>query len=127
VGDAHGTNSGCGIVQNSNVPTLADPYSGLASNIPSNTCSSYPQEPPKRKDPALPASNQWSGSYTLSGGMVYLSGAVNKSGTGASCFGMMVGTLTINGTSNIFKDPGDTAQCKAAGLTLPHHRGTLVN
>ena len=25
VGDAHGTNSGCGIVQHSNVPTLTDP------------------------------------------------------------------------------------------------------
>src|SRR5262249_8719555 len=67
-------------------------------------------------------------------GMVYmphsnvtLSGAVDKSGTGASCFAMMVGTLTINGTGNIFANPSDTAQCRAAGLTLPHHRGTLVN
>jgi hypothetical protein len=33
----------------------------------------------------------------------------------------------INGTGDIFANPGDTAQCKAAGLTLPHHRGTLVN
>lgn len=261
IGDAHDTNSGCGIVQESGVPTLADPYSGLASNIPSNTCSSYPQE-----KNGLPASNKWSGSYTagstwngisptsingvsyyivcgdqqltnnttISGnavlviengmldtygntlqtasgsgltivftgnptnatyqhmpcdtskspncsgngtldiaaptsgpwsgmaiyqdpnlvdsggnldvtaagnsptwdisGMVYLphsnvtlSGAVGKSDTGASCFGMMVGTLTINGTGNIFANPGDTTQCQAAGLTLPHHRGTLVN
>jgi Flp pilus assembly protein TadG len=245
VGDAHGTNSGCGIVQNSNVPTLDDPFSGLASNIPADTCGgSYPQE---KKKGSLPASNQWSGSYTFSGnkivcgdqqltgdttinapsnavlviengrldtngytlktasgsgltivftgdatnaiyqhyptgggtldiaapssgtwsgmaiyqdpnlvnsgnpgnldisaagnsptwnisGMVYLpksnvtlSGAVNKSGTGSSCFGMTIGTLVINGTGDIFANPGDTAQCKAAGLTLPHHRGTLVN
>jgi Flp pilus assembly protein TadG len=253
IGDAHGTNNGCGIIQNSNVPTLADPFARLASNIPANTCGGiFPLEP------LLPALNLWSdllnlGPYNLSGykivcgdlklvgdttinapnnavlvivngqldtsghtlktssgsgltivftgdptnstynhypsdtshgnpggtldiaaptsgpwsgialyqdpnlvdsgnpgnldisaagnrptwnisGMVYLphsnvtlSGAVNKSGTGASCFGMTVGSLTINGTGDIFANPGDTAQCKAAGLTLPHHRGTLVN
>ena len=70
IGDAHGTNNGCGIIQNSNVPTEKDPYKGLASNIPANTCSSYPQEPTKKKDPALPASNQWSGAYTLSGNKI---------------------------------------------------------
>ena len=68
VGDAHGTNNGCGIVQNFNVPTVADPYAALASNIPANACGgSYPQEPQKKKGTALPASNQWSGSYNLSG------------------------------------------------------------
>jgi len=41
-GDAHTTNSGCGNTQRSNVPAVADPYARLASNIPSNTCSSYP-------------------------------------------------------------------------------------
>jgi Flp pilus assembly protein TadG len=65
-GDAHGTNNGCGITEHSNVATVADPYSSLASSIPANTCSgSYPQEPTKKKDPALPASNQWSGAKTL--------------------------------------------------------------
>ena len=49
------------------MPVVADPYSGLAANIPANTCGgSYPQEPPK-KGPALPASNQWTGSKTLYG------------------------------------------------------------
>jgi Flp pilus assembly protein TadG len=68
VGSAHLTNNGCGIVQNSNVPVVADPYSGLASHIPADTCGgSYPQEPAKKKDPSLPSSNQWSGSYSLSG------------------------------------------------------------
>jgi hypothetical protein len=62
IGDAHGTNNGCGITQNSNVPAVSDPYSGLASNIPANTCGSYPQEPKKG---SLPASNQWSGSYSV--------------------------------------------------------------
>jgi Flp pilus assembly protein TadG len=65
-GDAHGTDSGCGIRQNSNVPAVNDPYSGLASNIPADNCGgSYPQEPSKKKDPPLPASNQWFGSYSF--------------------------------------------------------------
>jgi hypothetical protein len=55
-------------VQNSNVPAVTDPYKGLASNIPADTCGGvYPQEPTKKKGPPLPASNQWSGSYSLSG------------------------------------------------------------
>jgi Flp pilus assembly protein TadG len=70
VGDAHGTNSGCGVKEHSNVPAVTDPYSYLASNIPTNTCSSYPQEPASKKDPALPASNQWTGTKSLSGNMI---------------------------------------------------------
>jgi Flp pilus assembly protein TadG len=64
-GDAHKTNNGCGITQTSNVPVVTDPYSSLATNIPANTCSSYPQEP-THHGTALPPSNQWSGSKTLS-------------------------------------------------------------
>jgi Flp pilus assembly protein TadG len=67
VGNAHGTDNGCGNIQNSNVPTVSDAFSQLASNIPSNSCSSYPQEPVKKNDPLLPASNQWFGTYTTSG------------------------------------------------------------
>jgi hypothetical protein len=70
IGDAHGTNNGCGVVEHSNVPVVADPYAGLASNVPKNTCGSYPQEPAKHRDPALPAGNQWSGSKTLSGNVI---------------------------------------------------------
>jgi Flp pilus assembly protein TadG len=66
IGDAHTTDNGCGIIQNSNMPTVADPYKALASNIPSDTCGGvYPQEPKKKG--SLPASNQWNGSYSLSG------------------------------------------------------------
>jgi hypothetical protein len=66
-------------------------------------------------------------------GMVYLphssvtfSGAVNKSSTGQTCFGMVVDNITINGTGSIF---ANDSQCQAAGLTLPQGagRGTLVN
>jgi Flp pilus assembly protein TadG len=67
-GDAHGTNNGCGITQNSNVAVVNDPYSGLAANIPADKCgNSYPQEPTKKKDPPLPSLNQWSGNYTFAG------------------------------------------------------------
>src|SRR6185437_9540379 len=55
-------------------------------------------------------------------GLVYLphssvtfSGAVNKSSNGASCFGMVVDNITINGTGEILKTGG----CAAAGLNLP--------
>lgn len=65
-GDAVGTDSGCGNGQNSGVSALSDPYSYLSSNIPSNTCASYPQEPSKKKDPALPSTNQWPNSVTNS-------------------------------------------------------------
>jgi Flp pilus assembly protein TadG len=67
IGAAHGTNNGCGNTQFSNVPAVSDPYAGLASHIPTNTCGSYPQEPSKKKDPPLPSSNQWNGTYTISG------------------------------------------------------------
>src|SRR5262249_42298361 len=61
-GDAAGANHGCGNVQHSNMPPVTDPYSGLASNIPADSCGgSYPQEP------SLPASNLWSGTKTLTG------------------------------------------------------------
>jgi hypothetical protein len=228
-GLAHGTNSGCGVIQVSGVPIVSDPFATLANNIPPNNCASYPQEPSHHGDPALPASNQWSGHQSLSGnvqmcgdlqltadviidapagavlviengqldtngykfatangsaltvvfsgtnggsyvhattgggtiditaptsgawsgvaiyqdpnlttgvniaaagnsptwditGLVYLpnasvtmSGAVNKSSNGQSCFVMVMNDITINGTGDITESGG----CKAAGLTMP--------
>jgi hypothetical protein len=60
-GDAHGASSDCGKKQTPNLPPLSDPYASLESNIPEDTCSSYPQAPSKKKDPSLPASNQFTG------------------------------------------------------------------
>jgi Putative Flp pilus-assembly TadE/G-like len=58
-GDAHGTNNGCGINEHSGVPTVSDPYSYLASNIPADPCGgSYPSESGKKAGP-LPPSNIW--------------------------------------------------------------------
>jgi hypothetical protein len=82
VGDAHGSNNGCGVVEHSNVPTVADPYASLASNIPKDNCAgAYPQEPGKKNGTKLPASNTPSGAVSWSGvqvmcGDVQLSGNV---------------------------------------------------
>lgn len=68
IGTAHGTNNGCGITQKSTAPVVSDIYSGRATFIPPDTCGgSYPQEPAKKKDPALPINNQWSGNYSFTG------------------------------------------------------------
>jgi Flp pilus assembly protein TadG len=70
-GLAHDSNDGCGTKQKSNIPIVSDPYSALAINIPANTCglgtTAYPQEPSKKIDPPLPASQRWSGSKSFSG------------------------------------------------------------
>jgi hypothetical protein len=101
-GDAHGTNNGCGVAEHSNVPVVADPYAGLASNIPKNTCGSYPQEPASHKDPALPAGNQWSGSKTLSGdvivcGDLQLTGNVTIAAPSGAALIIENGQLDTNG------------------------------
>jgi hypothetical protein len=69
-GDAVGTNKNCGVVANSNAAPVSDPYASIASNIPTNTCGSYPQEPAKKNDPPLPASNQWTGTNNFNGNKV---------------------------------------------------------
>jgi hypothetical protein len=79
IGAAHKTNNGCGVNQQSNVAAAADPYAALVSNIPANPCSSYPQEPSGKKDPALPASNLWSGTQSLSGN-VFVCGDLQLNG-----------------------------------------------
>jgi hypothetical protein len=101
-GDAHGTNSGCGNTERSSMPTYADPYSGLAANIPANTCGSYPQEPVKNHDPPLPASNQWSGTVTLSGNNIVcgdqqLTGNTTINAEGGAVLVIENGQLDTNG------------------------------
>jgi Flp pilus assembly protein TadG len=85
-GLAHGTNSGCGNNQQSNTPIVADPYKAMASNIPTNTCSSYPQEPKKG---SLPSSNQLSGSLNLGSGNTIKCGDIQ-----------LTGNVVINTTDN---------------------------
>jgi Flp pilus assembly protein TadG len=70
IGAAHKTNNGCGIASYSDVAAIPDPYAGLAKNIPANSCTTYPQEPTKKSNPALPASNQWSSPQSWSGNKI---------------------------------------------------------
>jgi hypothetical protein len=67
-----------------------------------------------------------SGLVYLPHASVTLSGAVNKSLSGFSCFDLVVDNILINGTGSIYKD---NTQCPQAGLAQPTggHRGSLVN
>lgn len=64
VGDAAGENRGCGNIQHSNMPPLADPYANLASFIPADPCAgAYPQA----SSGTLPATNRLSGTIFING------------------------------------------------------------
>lgn len=66
-GDAVGTNSNCGVQATSGIAPLKDPYVGLAAQIPSQSCGSYPQLPDKNNGAALPASNTLAGYFNWNG------------------------------------------------------------
>ena len=53
---------------------------------------------------------------------VTLSGAVNKSSNGKSCFVLVVDNLLINGTGSILSHGG----CESAGLAMPVNRSRLL-
>jgi Putative Flp pilus-assembly TadE/G-like len=102
IGAAHGTNKGCGVNSYSNVAAIVDPYAGLASNIPANPCSSYPQEPTHTHDPALPTGNQLSGFQSLSGnnilcGDIQLTGNVTINAPAGAVLVIENGQLDTNG------------------------------
>lgn len=100
-----GTNKKCAPATSQ--PNIADPYAGqygnVPGNIPPNTCTSYPQEPRRPHDPALPATNKLNGSYTW-GANVIMCGDVQLTGnvtiTSASPGTALVienGRLDLNG------------------------------
>jgi Flp pilus assembly protein TadG len=100
-GVAVGTNSGCGVAQVSNGQKTSDPYA--ARTPPTNPCSSYPQEPIKKGDPALPASNvisgtapSWNGTQQTFCGDVQLSGDVTLTGSDTTVV-IENGVLDLNG------------------------------
>jgi Flp pilus assembly protein TadG len=89
-GDAAGINNGCGDIPSSNVPPVGDSYSGLASNIPSDTCgNSYPQANIANNGKTVSSAGsatQWTGSYATTGnvqvcGDLVLSGDVTLTGS----------------------------------------------
>lgn len=101
IGDAHGTNTNCGTVENSNTSVVSDPYSQYARQIPSNNCTVYPQKP-SRRGTQLPASNLWSGNYSTVGtqtvcGDLQLTGNVTLTGSGSILLVIVNGQLDLNG------------------------------
>jgi Flp pilus assembly protein TadG len=114
-GDAHGTNSGCGNVQTSDLPAVTDSYAPLASNIPANSCSSFPQEPGKKGTP-LPASNILGTSgvtTTINLGSKTFCGDVQVAGnvvlTGSNVITIVNGRLDVLSSSSITTDTGAAA------------------
>jgi Flp pilus assembly protein TadG len=133
-GDAHGINDGCGVVRNSNVPAMPDPFQVLHTNIPPTSCPSYPQKPVKKNDPPLPAGNLWTGTKTWSGNQVIcgdlqLTGDVNIGGSAATLV-IVNGQLDTNGFT-LRTGPGSgltivfTGTSSAAYTHAPTGGGTL--
>jgi len=102
IGAAHNTDKGCGVQQYSNVPAVVDPYAGLASQIPANTCGgSYPQEPGRHGSP-LPSTNVWSTAQSLSGnvqicGDLQLTADVSINAPAGAVLVIETGQLDTNG------------------------------
>ena len=101
IGDAHGTNTNCGTVQNSNTSVVTDPYSQLAQRIPADNCVLYPQELSIRRF-QLPALNLWSGNNSTVGtqtvcGDLQLTGNVTLTGPGSILLVIVNGRLDLNG------------------------------
>ena len=116
IGAAHNTNSGCGVAQYSNVPAVVDPYAALASKIPADTCGgSYPQEPTKNKDPALPSSNQLSGFKSL-GGNVVLCGDIKL--TGNVTIDAPAGAVLVIENGQLDTNGYSLTTTKGSGLTV---------
>lgn len=100
-GDAHGTNSGCGVTQSSSVAIPTDNYKGLANNIPADHCSSYPQETSSYGGNTVVASNQLSGTKNWTGdhelcGDIQLTGDVTLTGS-QTTITIKNGVLDTNG------------------------------
>lgn len=95
-GDTVGTNSGCGKIRNSGLSPTADPYAGLAANIPANTCGgSYPQG-------TSASVTKWSGTKNLGGnvqvcGDLRLTGNVTVNAPSGAVLVIQNGRLNTNG------------------------------
>ncbi len=116
MGLAHNTNTGCGVTQDSNIATLSDPYSPLASNIPTNLASSCNPQLTKSGS-SWSGGNSWSGAKTLTGtasvsgntlvcGDVQLTGDVTVNAPNGAVLYIQNGRLDLNG--HTFKTNGSS-------------------
>ena len=90
-GDAVGTMDDCGKVQNSGMPATADPYAGLAANIPSYSCPG-----------GYGTITNWTGTRNLSGNVVIcgelrLTGTVTVNAPSGAVLIIANGRLNTNG------------------------------
>lgn len=94
-GLAAGTNTGCGNIEQSNVPVVNDPYSSLADNIPKATCTSYPKESGRQ---TLPTANEWTGSLSVPSTSTLTGALSGETYTGAMFCGdvQLTSDVTIN-------------------------------
>lgn len=102
IGDAAGTNNGCGDDQNSNMPVVSDPYAALASNIAATTCTSFPQGS-YNGNPAQ--SSQVGLSYSAPSGAtvnnLLVAGTLTLSGYAYACGDVrLMGNVSISALSN---------------------------
>lgn len=125
-GDAHGKSTGCGVYQDSNLSVLPDPYSFLAASIPADPCETsipagaggvaYPQEPTKKKDPALPNAQGAGGASNVTWGAT-LSGSYTWGATQYFC-----GDVQLTGDVNLTSaSPGTTIVIENGQLDTNGH------
>src|SRR5436190_4076334 len=115
LGLAHGTSNGCGVKSVSGVDVVADPYYDRRTNIPalsSSGCNgNYPQETRHGNAYSVAATNQLSGTLTLSGGNNFKCGdhmltadTVIDTGGANAVLVIENGQLDLNGHSLTTKD-----------------------
>jgi hypothetical protein len=124
-GLAHGTDNGCGVIQKSGVPVVADPYASLASNIPPSAITScggsFPQETKSHGQWSVGAANQWTGTGWPSGANV-----VNSNGV---TYYVMCGDVQLTGNVTVNAPSGavlivENGQLDAKGNTLQTSSGS---
>jgi hypothetical protein len=105
VGDAFGTNDGCGVKRNSHVSKLKDPYANRASNIPQVPCQNgFAKLPAKKKDYGdIRAVNQLAGTYNWGkapdgcGDMVLMDDVTVNTDENGAVLTIRNGDLNLNG------------------------------
>jgi Flp pilus assembly protein TadG len=124
-GLASGTNGGCGNKEYSSIPTVQDPYAYMATNLPQNTCSTYPQEPNNKKS-SLPSTNLLNGTLSVTGS---LTGAISGTTyTGQAFCGdiQLTGNVVISTPSAGATIVIENGQLDLNGFTLSTANGSAV-
>jgi hypothetical protein len=104
IADAAGTNTGCGDTRNSAVASVSDPYAVRATNIPANTCSSYPATATGGNQ-SFCGSVKLTGNVTLTGSntvIVIQNGGLNLNGFTLATASGSTATIVFSGTAGAY-------------------------